>query len=766
MSINPEKTLYWIVRAGTYVLPFTLLIIANSMFFPFISGKNFAFRIVVEVIAAAWAGLLIINFKKYWPKWNLLATALTIFVAAIFISAVFGINFSMSLWSSYERMDGVITQIHLLALFLALVGTFRTRREWFSIFGVSIAVSVLVALYGLLEYAGQISYGQSLHSRIISTLGNPIYVAAYLSFHVFLIIYLLGEIKNKYLKWLLGAVLLFELAIIFITKGRGVFVGLIAGVVIALAAFVFTETNIKKKIIFAFITAILVSAPIFLNVFREAEFIRSNGTLSRFADITLQAGQTRFVIWNMAWEAFKEKPVLGWGSENFIVAFAKYYDAKIFGVEPWYDRTHNMFLEWLVGAGLAGFLAYIFLISAVFWTIVGAVLSGAFSSKQAFIFSGMMVAYLVQLIFVFDTLGTYIMFVFFAGFFSAASSYPEEWNAKTSLFRALKNVKTKDFYPYRISTSRLSAVIGVFVAGAVIVYFVNVRPIGANRALMRGLTYFNQGQLAESYENFQKALKLSKGTVGETEIAEHLAFSTYNLFSSPELLKKPEGENFYRLAKDELEKQVAKGAGNYPNIKHNILLAQLYHQKAVFDGDAVALQKAFENYEKVILDAAPNYVSVYPVYATLLAQTGNLIGATLLTQKASEILESAGNYDARTFYSVPLFYTAEKKYDEAYKALANIAEKHPYSSKEVLDPEMTRNIITTTASHGKDALPFLEKIYELDNKFVSVRLMLAQIHAEAGNNDEAIFYANEALKLDPSLRLQVDGFLEAIIQKK
>src|SRR3989338_1999401 len=136
-STGAEKTFYWIIRVGTYILPFTLLMISNSMFFPFISGKNFAFRIIVEIVFAAWAGLLIINFKKYWPKWNLIASAFSLFVAALFVSAVFGINFSMSLWSSYERMDGVITQIHLLALFFVLAGTFRTRREWFSIFAVS-----------------------------------------------------------------------------------------------------------------------------------------------------------------------------------------------------------------------------------------------------------------------------------------------------------------------------------------------------------------------------------------------------------------------------------------------------------------------------------------------------------------------------------------------------------------------------------------------------------------------------------------------------
>ena len=762
MNLKVEAVLYWAIRIGAYALPFTLLIVSNSMFFPFVSGKNFAFRIIVEVMVAAWAGLLIIDFRKYWPKWSLSATAFVVFVAAVFISAIFGVNFSQSFWSSFERMDGIITQVHLLFLFLALIGAFRTRREWFSLFGVSIVISVLVALYGLLEATGEIvSVADS--ARIIATLGNPLYVAAYLSFHIFLAAFLLMHVKSTTLKWLLGGVILFETFIFFLTGARGAFVGMLAGMGTVLVLSLFVVSGIKKKLVLGGFILALLLVPVLLHVSRDTEFMKNHSVLSRFSTITVEAGAARFVIWGMAIDAFKERPVLGWGNDNFIVAFAKHYNPKMFGQEPWFDRAHNMPLEWLVAGGAIGFLAYAFFIFSVFWTIVKAAYVGSFSKNQALILIGMMVAYLVQLLFVFDTLGTYLTFVFFVGFFLAALVYSEEWGGRGFVFRA-SSKKEKTLQPYTVSALRLFATAGVLVATVFVVYFVNIKPARANWALMGALNYFNQGKVGESYESFQKALKLSKGIVGETEATEHMAFNVYGLLSNPESLRTPEGENFYRLANDQLEAEVAKGAKQYPNIKHVILLAQVYHQKAILNGDTQALQKAFENYEKVILSAAPNYVSVYPIYANLLAQTGNLDGAILLTKKASEILTSAEKYDARIFYSLPLFYIATKQYDEAYKALATISEK--YSPGGFLNPTMMENIIAAAGSHGKEAVPFLEKVFDLDRHLVVAALMLAQLNAADGNDSQARLYASRALELDPSLESRVNAFLEALKENK
>jgi len=42
-----------VVYAGIFAVPFLTLFVVDSYFFPFITGKNFAFRIIVEIAVAA-----------------------------------------------------------------------------------------------------------------------------------------------------------------------------------------------------------------------------------------------------------------------------------------------------------------------------------------------------------------------------------------------------------------------------------------------------------------------------------------------------------------------------------------------------------------------------------------------------------------------------------------------------------------------------------------------------------------------------------------
>ena len=56
-----EKTLRGIVILGIFALPFIVFIVANNLFFPYITGKNFAFRIIVEIITGAWLALSLLK---------------------------------------------------------------------------------------------------------------------------------------------------------------------------------------------------------------------------------------------------------------------------------------------------------------------------------------------------------------------------------------------------------------------------------------------------------------------------------------------------------------------------------------------------------------------------------------------------------------------------------------------------------------------------------------------------------------------------------
>jgi hypothetical protein len=47
----------WITIGALFLIPFLGLYISNSMYFPFITGKNFAFRTLVEIAFAGWVVL-------------------------------------------------------------------------------------------------------------------------------------------------------------------------------------------------------------------------------------------------------------------------------------------------------------------------------------------------------------------------------------------------------------------------------------------------------------------------------------------------------------------------------------------------------------------------------------------------------------------------------------------------------------------------------------------------------------------------------------
>ena len=84
---GPGKVYLFIIRWGTYLVLFTPLIVNTKFFFPFVAPKTIVFRIIVEILLAAYIFLVISN-KRYRPKINALTIAITLFLG-IFILASF-----------------------------------------------------------------------------------------------------------------------------------------------------------------------------------------------------------------------------------------------------------------------------------------------------------------------------------------------------------------------------------------------------------------------------------------------------------------------------------------------------------------------------------------------------------------------------------------------------------------------------------------------------------------------------------------------------
>src|SRR3990167_9299296 len=121
MSQKSINVIASIVKWGIFILPVSVLVVAGSftanrdlgtfvstillpgvgdLFFPFITGKNFFFRIFVEILFGLWAAAAIFD-KKYRPGaspifWAVLAT-----VGVLALSTIFGENPYHSFCSNY-----------------------------------------------------------------------------------------------------------------------------------------------------------------------------------------------------------------------------------------------------------------------------------------------------------------------------------------------------------------------------------------------------------------------------------------------------------------------------------------------------------------------------------------------------------------------------------------------------------------------------------------------------------------------------------------
>ncbi|KKU80214.1 MAG: hypothetical protein UY07_C0049G0004 [Parcubacteria group bacterium GW2011_GWA1_47_8] len=129
--MNTSKMLAQGVMFLTFaIVPFiAFIVLGQTTFFPYIVGKNFAFRIVVEIMFAGWVVLAAID-PAYRPKKSYLLGALAAFVGIITLAAIFGENPTKSFWSNFERMEGVVTYFHVFAYFIAACSNGRGYSPW------------------------------------------------------------------------------------------------------------------------------------------------------------------------------------------------------------------------------------------------------------------------------------------------------------------------------------------------------------------------------------------------------------------------------------------------------------------------------------------------------------------------------------------------------------------------------------------------------------------------------------------------------------
>ena len=394
----------WVALGALFLIPLAPLVVADGFFFPFITGKAFYLRILIEIAVSAWVVLALLD-KKYRPRFSWIGAAVIGFVVWMFIADIFALNVTKAFWSNFERMEGWVLLAHLLGLFFAASAVLRVEKKWRAWFLTSLGVSVVICAYAFLQLAGAVSIHQG-STRIDASFGNSAYLAIYFLFNVFIALWLALTEKHSWLKWSLIALSALQAILIFFTETRGTIIGLIGALMLAslLAAFT-ADKRVRRMSAAAFILITILTGSFYLA--RHSDFVQNNRTLQRIASISLSDGQTRFTIWRMAFKGVLERPLTGWGQEGFNYVFNKYYEPSLYEQEQWFDRAHNAFIDWFSAGGIPAFLLYLSLFGSalvLLWR------SSELSRSERIALTAALVGYAVHNLFVFDNLYSYIYF--------------------------------------------------------------------------------------------------------------------------------------------------------------------------------------------------------------------------------------------------------------------------------------------------------------------------------------------------------------------
>ena len=424
-----------------------VLVVMTTTFFPFIGGKDYYFRFAIE--------LALISFLLWWAFEadfgavlrkvqgefrRPVVIAVSLFVLVFILATIFAYDPHAAFWSNFERGDGGFQVLHYYVFFLLLVILFDTQKDWKTIFRVSLATGVLMILYGVLADLGIVKsfvgiYGGAppagwwaplTQGRFQGSLGNPAYVAPYILFSFFYLAYLwASDPKRTWLKHA-GYIALAAFFLLFfvLSQTRGALVGLGAAAAAFLIYLAWSFKAWRRWLAPTFIICAIAAS--LLIYYHDSPFVKKLPG-GRIFDISLsdQTVSTRVWTWGSAWQGFLERPVLGWGPENFTAVFDKYFDPRHYvpgeQTETWFDRAHSLYFDALAETGILGFISYFSIFAVLFWQLFRRRASEALSPgfQDDLIRNGIVLAlpigYLVQGLAIFDVLPIYInLFLFFA----------------------------------------------------------------------------------------------------------------------------------------------------------------------------------------------------------------------------------------------------------------------------------------------------------------------------------------------------------------
>lgn len=736
--LSAIKFLIFVIVIGTP------LFYLKASVYPYILSKTLFFQAAVEITFFLW--LLLVAFdKRYRPKKTPLAIGLAVFILVLALSAAAGLDPARSFWSTYERMFGVFTIMHLAAFFLVLSSLYD-ELPWKKIFYASLGTGLVIDLLAVLQLRiNNLLLEEPIGSRPGATFGNPTFLAGYLLFNIFLGVYLLlntykasrlanekpTEINARFLRIFLPIFVLltsaFNVFTLFLSETRGDILGFAMGALLLLLLFALWPPELKftflrKRGFYAIIlTAVVVVSLGFWFTRSNQVWSRVPG-LGRFQGISFTSAGLlpRIVAIRSAWRGFLDRPVFGWGWDNFNIVYNKYYDPRTLELsyqETRFDKPHNFFFEDLVSGGAPLALAHLALLSLFIFEavkirnkILGRVLIAAVAG------------YFVRSLFIFDTLGPALMLYLLMGLVDG--QYFKEVT-KAALLPATQPAEKDGI----VKINSMAAALGIILALAV-AYEINMPTAQASYYEFWGFTDIAHGRQRIGVEKFKKLFSFPS-PYRWNFVRDFAATITQAYFYNQELIPKEDA----LLAIEEMEK-VAK---EHPLDAYNhYALVDMYNQ--ISDIDPQRFLAGAEREAKIALELSPDRQEVYFSLAKTKAIKKDYASAIEVLKKALDLDPKVA--DAHFYYGLVSFAIGD--YDTGYREI-KIAVDTGRKWKNFYEPRTVAGFFAD-AGHLDEALNLYLVASSLAPDDLETKIKLGVAYYFAGNYPEAKKYLGAAGK--------------------
>ena len=523
--------------------------------------------------------------------------------------------------------------------------------------------------------------------------------------------------------------LLIFIPVLLSVSARGVTVSFYGGLILLFVGLLFFSGKKKFKRIAAVVPLVLILITGIL--------IFSFPVIQDFIISNLMEMKARILVWEIAWKGFLEKPVLGWGLENFNIVFDKYFNPKLFlkeyGGEVWFDKTHNIVLDTLINSGIVGLISYLSVFCVSIFLLLKKCLGNGERIGVNLTIISLLIAYFVQNLLVFDMISSYVVLFLTLSF--------------VNFLIQKDDFENNNYFVVPRFLKKLCYVL-IFISTGACFYFGNIQP--ANSAINTAgmVTANNAEEAAEFYEKSLKSFKYNNEI--NKQFSSILNRETLNLKEDKEVLQKA-----LNLAEKEVLKNIQD---NDIGFRSRLALARIYVSNYRITLNSYYLDLA-EDVLKEAMKLSPENQQVYWLLSDVEYKQGNFDSSVSLLKKAID-LEPA--YNNSHWYLISL-YVMEERYEEALSVIKE-GEKTGFNWRENLQGFESVISIHESLKDYKTVSSLCRELLVFYPDNANLWLKLAISLFDSGDKEGAKEAAQKAIEINPTLNEQASDILDILLQ--